>query len=298
MKEVRILYFTGRTWRPPYEADSCILPLTYGCTYHRCHFCNLYQDEPFGMVSLPEFEKNLDEIKSYQPNARRIFLTGANPFALSYEKLKPYILTVRDYLIKCQSIAMFASIRDIRNKEVWQLKKLRAMGVNGLSIGTESGDDDTLIVANKGYTSQDIFEQCGKLDEAGIEYYFVYMTGLAGHGNGCRNAVNSARIFSKLNPYFISVDSLTLFADTKLYELAQEGTFIPAGEKERLEELQVFIRNLQIRTHLLANTVSNFVPLTAYLPKEREKIIARLQYTIDTVPEEEMLAYRRNLRSL
>lgn len=290
--------FTGRTWRPPYEADSCIIPLTTGCTYRRCSFCNLYHGEAFGVASLAEFERNLEEIKGYQPGARRIFLTGANPFALSYEKLKPYILTVRDYLIKCQSIAMFASIRDIKNKEVWQLRKLRAMGVNGLSIGTESGDDATLDLANKGYDAQDILEQCRKLDETGIEYYFVYMTGLAGHGNGYRNAVNSARVFSKLNPYFISVDSLTLFEGTKLYELEKEGKFIPAGEKERLEELQIFVRNLQIRTHLLANTKSNFVPLTAYLPKERDKIIAELQHVIDTVSEDEMLAYRKNMDSL
>lgn len=101
--------------------------------------------------------------------------------------------------------------QDIRDKEVWQLKKLRAMGINGLSIGTESGDDETLALANKGYTSADIVEQCRKLDEAGIEYYLVYMTGLAGHNGGQRNAVNSARLFNQINPYFISVDSLTLF---------------------------------------------------------------------------------------
>lgn len=95
---------------PPYEADSCILLLTYGCTYRQCHFCNLYRNEP--------------------------------------------------------------------------------------------------------------------------------LTGLAGHGKGYRNAVNSVRLFSELNPYFISVDSLTLFEGTKLYLRQQEGTFIPAGEKERLEELQ------------------------------------------------------------
>lgn len=290
--------FTGRTWRPPYEADTPIIQLTSGCTYNKCNFCSLYKQEPFCINSLSQFEQDLDEIKSYQPNARRIFLTGANPFALSYERLKPYILTVRDYLIKCQSIAMFASIRDIKNKEVWQLKKLRAMGVNGLSIGTESGDDETLLLANKGYTSEDILTQCKKLDEAGIEYYFVYMTGLAGKGGGYRNAVKSAKIFSQLNPYFISVDALTLFPDTRLYEMAQKKEFIPAGEHERLQELQIFIKNLQIRTHLFANSSSNFYPISAYLPREREYVVNEIQMVIDSFSEDEMVVYRNSLKSL
>ena len=174
------MHFTGRTWRPPYEAHSVIIQATSGCTYNKCKFCSLYKNEYFRMSPMEEFEEDLAEIKSYQPNARRIFWTGANPFAMSYENLKLRALTVRDYLIKCQTMAMFASIRDIKNKEVWQLRKLRAMGINGLSIGVESGDDETLALANKGYTSADILEQCRKLDEAGIEYYFVYMTGLAG----------------------------------------------------------------------------------------------------------------------
>lgn len=93
------MHFSGRTWRPPYEADSCIIELTAGCTYRKCNFCNLYENEPFRMVSLEQFEEDLQEIKDYQPHARRLFLTGANPFALSYEQLKPYVLTVRDYLI-------------------------------------------------------------------------------------------------------------------------------------------------------------------------------------------------------
>lgn len=292
------MHFTGRTWRPNYEADSCIIQLTSGCTYQKCHFCSLYKDEPFALSPLSEFEEDLNEIKAYQPHARRIFITGANPFALSYEKLRPYILTVRDYLIKCQNIAMFASIRDIKNKEIWQLQKLRAMGVNGLSIGVESGDDDTLMLANKGYTSQDILEQCRKLDAAGIEYYFVFMTGLSGKGTGYRNAINSAQIFNQLNPYFISVDSLTLFSGTKLYDMEKDGKFIQAGEKERIQELQTFIQNLQIRTHLFANSKSNFYPITAYLPKERNSAVRELQHVIDTVEEDEMKKYRDTLKSL
>lgn len=292
------MYFTGRTWRPPYEANSVIIQATSGCTYNQCRFCSLYKGECFRMSPLTEFEADLAEIKSYQPNARRIFWTGANPFAMSYENLKLRALTVRDYLIKCQSMAMFASIRDIADKEVWQLRKLRAMGINGLSIGTESGDDETLSLANKGYTAKDIIEQCCKLDEAGIEYYFVYMTGLAGHGAGYRNAVNSAKLFSKLNPYFISVDSLTLFPDTELYALSEQGKFVSAGEQERLKELQVFIRSLQIRTHLFANSVSNFLPVAGYLPYDRERIVGEIEHTLTTVSEQDMLEYRQNLKAL
>ncbi|MEY8391143.1 radical SAM protein [Lachnospiraceae bacterium] len=292
------MHFTGRTWRPPYEAHSVIIQVTSGCTYNKCRFCSLYKKECFRISSMDEFEDDLAEIKKWQPYARRIFWTGANPFALNYEHLKLRALTVRDYLIKCQTMAMFASIRDIKNKEVWQLRKLRAMGINGLSIGVESGDDETLALANKGYTSSDILEQCRKLDEAGIEYYFVYMTGLAGKEGGYQNARNSAELFNQLNPFFISVDSLTLFPDTELYHMARQGLFIPAEEKERIRELQMLIHNLKIRTHLFANTVSNFAPVTAYLPYDREKAVNELQFVLDYTDEMEMKEYRKNLKSL
>ena len=109
------MHFTGRTWRPPYEAHSVIIQATSGCTYNKCKFCSLYKNECFRMSPMEEFEEDLVEIKGYQPYARRIFWTGANPFAMSYENLKLRALTVRDYLIKCQTMAMFASIRDIKN---------------------------------------------------------------------------------------------------------------------------------------------------------------------------------------
>lgn len=282
-----------------------ILEVTAGCTHHQCKFCTLYDDLPFKfrMTPIDDIEADLKEAKGkfriwIGHKISRTFLTGANPFVMSYENLAERALLIHDYLVECQTIAMFSSIRDIKNKKVWQLRRLRSLGINGISIGTESGDNSTLLLANKGYTAKDLIEQCRKLDEAGIEYYFVYMTGLAGKRNGYRNAVNSAKVFSKVNPRFISVDSLKLFPDTELYRMAQERNFIPAGEKERLEELQTFIKHLQIRTHLFANSVSNFYPTTAFLPKERDRIISELQYIIDTVSEEEMQEYRRNLHTL
>jgi len=80
--------------------------------------------------------------------------------------------------------------------------------------------------------------------------------------------------------------------------MAKQGLFVSAEEKERIGELQVLINNLQIRAHLFANTISNFAPVTAYLPYDREKVINKLQYVLDTTDESEMQIYRKNLKSL
>ena len=80
--------------------------------------------------------------------------------------------------------------------------------------------------------------------------------------------------------------------------MAQQGLFVPAGEKERIRELQILINNLKIRTHLFANTVSNFMPVTAYLPYDRQKVTNELQFVLDNTEESEMQEYRKNLDSL
>ena len=56
--------------------------------------------------------------------------------------------------------------------------------------------------------------------------------------------------------------------------------------------------SLNIRTHLFANTVSNYTPVTAYLPYDREKVTSELQYVLDHTDEMEMRRYRNNLKAL
>ena len=84
----------------------------------------------------------------------------------------------------------------------------------------------------------------------------------------------------------------------QIEKMEKDGKFIQSGEKERIQELQTFIKSLQIRTHLFANSKSNFYPIVAYLPKERNSAIRELQYVIDTVEEKEMKHYRESLKSL
>ena len=88
------MHYTGTIWRPPYEAASILLEVTAGCTHHKCKFCTLYNDLPFNfrMSPMEDIEDDLQEMKRAIKNqdseaANRVFLTGANPFVLSYDKL-------------------------------------------------------------------------------------------------------------------------------------------------------------------------------------------------------------------
>lgn len=193
---------------------------------------------------------------------------------------------------------MFARISDIRPKTVEELKNLRHLGFDSISIGTESGDDDTLAMMNKGYTAHDIIEQCKKLEEANIKYNLVYLTGLAGKDKGERNAVNTANVFNRLHPFTINFVSLTVFPESELYGEIQRGNFVEATEHERLLELRTFISELRIETTLLGNTVSNTVPFVGMIPNDKVRILNELTTFIQHAGENELRQYRDEIKSL
>ena len=129
---------------------------------------------------------------------------------------------------------------------------------------------------------------------------YTYLIGLAGKGQGERNAINTADTFSLLHPYIINVLSLTVFPDTVLYEEIGTGTFVEASEYERIEEMEMFIERFQPSNcvHLLANTVSNPIPFIGVLPKERERILKEIQSIKNNFREEDLRDYRKRIKSL
>jgi len=292
------LHFTGTVWRPPHEALSVLLQVTVGCTHHACKFCGLYGDLRFRVSPMAEIDADLQIIARWQPRARRVFLVGANPFALSYERLVQLADRIRDRLPKVQTIGMFARVDDIARKTDAELRELRARGFTGLSIGTETGDDPTLLRMNKGTTAAEILSQSRRLDEAGIEYYFTYMTGLAGAGNGEREARATAELFNRTHPFLIGVVSLTVFPDTVLGREVQAGLFREAGELERLDELRMLLERLEIPVTIDAHTVSNAVPLFGRLPEDRTRLLRELDVAQVVSDERDLAAYRRSIEHL
>ncbi len=293
------MHYTGTIWRPPYEAWSGLLQVTAGCTHNSCKFCTLYEELPFKFRLSPidEIESDIKEICRAAPDISRLFLTGANPFVLSTEKLKLIAYTAKQYLHKLTSIGCFARITDITPKSIEELKALRAVGYNRITIGVETGDDSALRFMDKGYTSHDIIEQCQRLDEANIEYDFFYLAGISGKGNGERGAERSAEIFSRLDPKIVGASMLTIFKTSALYRDIQNGLWQEETETEKLMELKTLIKGLKINTHFAALGASNIVNLHGDLPDERNALLEEIDRVI-ALGEEGLSRYRAELKHL
>lgn len=286
------LHFTGQVWRQPYEANSQLLQVTSGCTWHRCKFCSLYHGTSFRMSPLSEVEEDLRVIKQWQPRARRVYLTGANPFALSYDKLMNIANLLRKYLPHMVSFGMFARVTDITPKSVEELKNLRHMKLDSINIGMETAHDPTLEKMNKGYQAADILTQLSKLDEAGIRYNLFYLNGLGGKGMGVESAIATADVINKLHPCIINIVSLTIFPESRLYQEMIDGAYEEEPEIERLIETRTLIERLNVKVNILGHHVSNTVPITGALPYDRAAILQEFDTAIAEFPEEELKSYR------
>ena len=293
------MHFTGTVYRNPYWPTFPLLQITQGCTHNSCKFCTMYRDVKFKMQPLEWVEEDLRELAEIAPDATTIQLLSANPLALSYDRLLPYLELIRKYLPKIEYVYAATRVTDIRNKTVEQLKAMKELGVREISLGVESGDDWTLERINKGYHAADIIEQCHKLDEAGVAYWMTFLNGVAGKEHSRGHAVHSAEIFSQCHPMLVGTGGLTLFPGTPLLEEAQRGEFTPLSEKEMLEELKLFVENLTCDcTFITHHTVAGQNLTGPNFLQRKDKIIAALDHEIKHGDMDRMAAIRRNKRTL
>lgn len=294
------MHYTGPVVRPPHEADSLLIEVTVGCTHNSCSYCNFYENTCFRMAPLSQIEEDLKELSITNPFATRLYALGGDPFTLSFENLFEFAKLVNKYLPKAM-ISMYARADSMKSKTVNQLKQLRALGINDLVIGIESGDEDVLRNCNKGYTVSDIIEGCHKLEEAGIEYRAIYLSGLAGYGNGEKNALESVKMFNKIHPFFMYITAVTAFPGTRMYYDIENNKFKEAGELERIKEVRTLLSGLKNEMIVSSETAGSLINFTAEYPKEKDRLLRDLDVFIDKFNEEQeekMKYYRHTMRNV
>lgn len=292
------MHFASNVVRPPYEANSVYLQVTSGCSHNACRFCTYYKDAPFAVSPEREIVEDLEELASYGMAFPRIWLQGADPFLLSFSRLKRIANLIHKYLPFVKSIGGYGRIDSLKNKTVEQLKELKELGYSGIVFGVESGDDRILKFMNKGYKADEIVPQLSKMDKAGLNYEVIFLSGLGGKGYGLDHARKTAEVFNQLHPDRVLIAGLTIFPDTPLMQDVRKGTFVEATEGERVLELKEFLKDLNIDTLVDATNASIITTIYGRVPERKANMISRLQYIYDTYGEQGLRNRRDSLGAI
>ncbi len=292
------MHFASTVVRPPYEAQSVYLQVTSGCSHNACRFCTYYKDAPFAISPESEIIEDLQELQHYGIPFSRIWLQGADPFLLSFERLKRIAELIHTHFPFVKTIGGYGRIDSLRNKTIDQLKQLKELGYAGIVFGVESGDEKILQYMNKGYHADEIVTQVSKMDKAQIPYEVIFLSGLGGNGYGLDHAKKTAHVFNQLHPDRILIAGLTIFPDTPLMRDVNAGNFHEATEGERILELKEFLNDLTIDTLIDATNASIITSIYGTIPAHKQEMIRRLENIYTTYGEKGLRKMRDSLGAI
>ena len=285
------MQYEGQICRAPMERSAFMLPIMVGCSYNRCRFCNLFRHLKYRELPFEQIEEELVRVKKAGGSPKRIFLGDGNAFAQKSERLLQILEMIRCYFPECREINMDATVTSILGRSDAELARFYKLGVRHLYLGIESGLDDVLAFMEKDHNQAQAYEAVRRLHEAGMIYDAHIMTGAAGKGRGTENARALADFLNRTRPAHVVNFSMFLHKEVPLYQNILDGSFLPASEKENLLEERCLIGLLN--AEILYEGFHDFIEfrVRGSLPKDKEKMIARLGERIKNMSDIELYSY-------
>lgn len=279
------MHYEGITWRPPFEAESLLLQVTTGCSHNKCVFCSMYSDVPYRVSPVEEIDADIREAKAnFRGKNRRAFLENGDAFSLSADRLKAVAEKINAAFPDFEYISAYASVKNIKDKSLRDLKELRSLKINKINIGVESALDDVLAFLGKGYTAEEAFVQLEKLGEAGMEFGLNFMLGAEGGGNFRRSAAANAEMINRVSPYMVFVGTLHAEEGCALYDEIARGRFRENTLRQLLDEEKQLLSGISAETAFFGTHPSNAVPLFGALPSDVGVMLDKISAFEDSAP--------------
>ena len=270
-------------FRPPSEAESLILPVTDGCSWNRCTFCEMYTAPQKAFRARDEAEV-VDSIRRtgerYGAQVRRVFLADGDALVLPTRRLLVYLEAIRTHLPAVHRVSSYCLARNLTKKSVAELKTLADAGLRLAYLGAESGDDEVLARVSKGETFESTRAALDKLGEAGITRSVMILNGLGGEALSAQHADNSARLINATRPEYLSTLVVTLHDAGRRFlqawpdwqALSQQGLF---------REMERFLAALDLeRTVFRSDHASNWLVLKGTLGADKARLLAQVRAAI------------------
>lgn len=270
-------------YRPPSEAESLILPVTDGCSWNGCTFCEMYT-APQKRFRPRSEEETLESIRRcgerFGGGVRRVFLAEGDAMTLSTRRLVTVLEAIRRDLPGVRRISSYCLPRNLRRKSASELGELAALGLSLVYVGAESGDDDVLARVNKGETFATTREALEKLQQAGIKRSVMILNGLGGQALSRQHALRSAALMNATQPEYLATLVVSFPAGEARFRENFPG-WEPLDVPGLMQEMELFLSGLELkRTVFRSDHASNWLVLRGTLGIDKPRLLQELRAAI------------------
>lgn len=222
---------------------------------------------------------------------KSIFLQDANSMIIKPEDMITILKYVRKNFPNVERITSYARSQTVARISDEDLKKMAEAGLNRIHIGMESAADVVLDFIKKGVDKKTHIIAGQKVKRAGIQLSEYFMPGLGGADYSRENALETADAVNQINPDFLRLRTLAVKDDSPLGKDYAEGTFKKLNDVQMVEELLLFIENLDgITTTIKSDHILNLIPeVEGKLPEAKERIISHIKKFLDLSEEEKVV---------
>ena len=268
------MHYEGNIIRPPSEANSILLQVTVGCSRNKCTFCGTYLDERFRIKPDSVIMEDIAFAAAHCRRQRRVFLCDGDALIIPQKRLLNVLSEIEKQLPWVTRVGVYANAKSLKMKTSTELEELRTHGLGIAYMGLESGDDVTLKDINKGSTSATMIKMGRKARAAGLKLSITVLLGIAGPERSLIHARETGKVLSAIDPEYVGALSLMLIPGTPLYKDFESGRFTLIEPVDMLRELRTMIAHTNLTRGLFhANHASNYLPIKARMPKDKETIL-------------------------
>lgn len=270
--------YYGSVYRPPSEAYSLIVQVTYGCSHNTCAFCGMYKEKRFALRPLAEVLEDFRLARQYYRNVGRIFLADGDALVRKVSDLVTILDTIRELFPECERVSSYASPTSLQIRTDEELQLLRDKGLTLLYMGLESGCDDVLKLMRKGHSSAEIVACGQKVKRNGIGLSVTAITGLGGPELMEAHAVDTAKALNAMNPEYIGILTLVVEEGTPLQDWVREGKFRLLTPAQVLQETKLMVENFDSPGSIFRmNHASNYLSLKGTLNEDKEAMLSQIR---------------------
>ena len=280
--EVIVMRYKGKVYRPPSEAYSLIVQVTYGCSHNRCAFCDMYDDKHFAMRPMAEIREDFELARQYYSRVERVFLADGDALMRKTGDLIEILGLVYGLFPECQRVSCYASPTSLQIKSEDDLRLLRQRGLQMVYMGLESGCDAVLARMDKGHDAAAIVAAGQKARRCGFALSVTAISGLGSVEQWREHALDTAKAVSEMRPDYLGLLTLMVEGGTPLEKWVRQGEFTLLSPLEVLKETELFLQNVDSEgTVFRANHASNYLTLKGTLNADRDALLGQIAAALD-----------------